>query len=544
MRIGILIKEFNQLRDFELRIIAEIQKSDSLELALLIQDARDIKSTKNKFLRLLKSGNVLGNTLFKFQVGIEKKFFKPKSTSNRSEILASLTAIPTLKLSPKRKGFLDVFSEEDTEKVKAYNLDILLRHGFSIIRGGILNAAQYGIWSFHHGDNAINRGGPPAFWEIVLKEPIIGVTLQQLTPELDGGLVIDKGFYKKHWSVFKSNQNIIDQSVTLLFKNIRKLEQHTLSVTKSPAYYNPLYKTPTFWVMTSYMLSFYKMVLKRIAQKVGATFFGIKYECWTLFIGKGNFLNATLHKLKPVKVPKDEFWADPFLIEVNNEDYVFFENCSYKSNHGKISCGKIVDNQLTNIVDVFDLDHHLSYPFIFKEDGEIYMIPETLQDKKVSIYKCTEFPGKWELYSSAFHDESIVDTTYYKDDDGKRWLFLNKGYGRDHCSELYIYQIDSLKLDNIKAHQQNPVIIDARIARSAGPIYKNGNQLIRPSQNNSNGIYGYGLNINEIKTLNLEEYHEEHLMTVEPNFKKGLRAMHHLHQGTNKFVIDAAYKSQ
>ena len=31
-------------------------------------------------------------------------------------------------------------------------------------------------------------------------------------------------------------------------------------------------------------------------------------------------------------------------------------------------------------------------------------------------------------------------------------------------------------------------------------------------------------------------------MTVEPNFKKGLIATHHLHQLENIFVIDACYK--
>ena len=29
-----------------------------------------------------------------------------------------------------------------------------------------LKAAKMGIWSFHHGDNSINRGGPPAFGKL------------------------------------------------------------------------------------------------------------------------------------------------------------------------------------------------------------------------------------------------------------------------------------------------------------------------------------------------------------------------------------------
>lgn len=261
-----------------------------------------------------------------------------------------------------------------------------------------------------------------------------------------------------------------------------------------------------------------------------------------MFIGKGNFLDTYLYQLQPIELPKNEFWADPFLLTFKNIEYVFFENYSYKKKKGKISCGKIENNNITEVVDVLECDYHLSYPFIFEEDNELFMIPETLQNKRVEIFKCVDFPTKWELFSTAFENEPIVDTNYYKDDLNQRWLFLNKGYGNDRCSELYIYKIDSLKMNTIQEHQQNPVIIDARIARNADPIYTYNNKLIRPSQNNSNGIYGYGLNINEIKKLTLDEYSEECLITVEPNFKKNLISTHHLCQSQHTFVIDGAFK--
>jgi len=35
----------------------------------------------------------------------------------------------------------------------------------------LLNASKYGVWSFHHADNSINRGGPAGFWEIIYKQP-------------------------------------------------------------------------------------------------------------------------------------------------------------------------------------------------------------------------------------------------------------------------------------------------------------------------------------------------------------------------------------
>jgi len=228
------------------------------------------------------------------------------------------------------------------------------------------------------------------------------------------------------------------------------------------------------------------------------------------------------------------------LFKYENEYYVFFEKYSYKTEKGKILCGKVENNQVSDVVDVLDLDYHLSYPFVFLEDNEIYMIPETSQNKQVEVYRCVDFPKKWERYATAFEGEAISDTTYYKDELGQRWLFLNKGF-QDDCTNLFIYQIDSLKMDNIQSHACNPVIIDSRVAINAGQIFEYEGKIIRPSQNNSKGLYGYGLNINVIKKLTLDEYVEETLITVEPNFHKGLIGTHHLHQLDDIFVIDGAY---
>ena len=184
LKIGILIKEFEALSNWELRIIKEIINNSSLELAVLIQDGREgnnnPKTLKNKLKRLLKSKNIFGKILFIFQRKIENKIFTQKSTVNKRKIIQNLHKIDKIKVKPERKGFLDIFNKNDVDKIKKYNLDIILRHEFNIIRGEILYVAKYGIWSFHHADNSINRGGPPGFWEIILNQSSVGVTLQQL----------------------------------------------------------------------------------------------------------------------------------------------------------------------------------------------------------------------------------------------------------------------------------------------------------------------------------------------------------------------------
>jgi methionyl-tRNA formyltransferase len=69
----------------------------------------------------------------------------------------------------------------------------IYRGGSGILRGDILTLCKYGIISFHHGNNDINRGGPPGFWEVYNKEPSTGFIIQKLKNELDGGDVLFKG---------------------------------------------------------------------------------------------------------------------------------------------------------------------------------------------------------------------------------------------------------------------------------------------------------------------------------------------------------------
>lgn len=79
--------------------------------------------------------------------------------------------------------------KEVTNKI-ASEVDVVIRRGFGILKGEILTAPEHGVLSFHHGDIRKYRGRPPAVWEWLNGEPVVGATLQQLTPELDGGRII------------------------------------------------------------------------------------------------------------------------------------------------------------------------------------------------------------------------------------------------------------------------------------------------------------------------------------------------------------------
>ncbi len=539
LKIGILIKEFEALENWELRIINHIKKDPNLELTLLV-----ISSLKNKKVKKYS----LSNFFWKIQVSFEKsRYLKDKEFLNKEQIINYLNTIPTIVLNPVKLEGTSVFDDEDVENIKNYNLDILLKHSFKNLSGDIITAAKNGIWCLHQNDYKNKISKPTGFLEVLHKTPVVSVSLIQLTKNRNKINIIDKAYFNRHrYSFVETNFNILESSISLLFKNLKKIQNgNGLKVKEEDVRYNENFKLPTLLEVFKYQLNYYTSFGKGFFKQLSSKF-GSQEASWTLFIGKGNFLDADLSSLQSVKKPKNEFWADPFLFEYKKEMYVFFEKFPYATQKGIISCGRIEGNALVEVIDVLDLEYHLSYPFIFEEEGEIYMMPETNANNRLEIYKCCQFPNKWELFNSAFEGEKVADSFFYTDNLNQKWLFLNKSnnIGTSLDNELYIYKVDSINLNKITPHKQNPIYIDARMARNGGAIFEYNNELYRPSQRNVDGVYGKSLNINKIDKLTLDEYSEITVRIVEPNFQNGIKSIHHLHQIKNMFVFDAALKTR
>jgi hypothetical protein len=532
MIIGILIREFQTLENWELRIIDYIKKDLNFELALLVMDGQ-IPKNVSKYSPI--------NFLWNMQVTFEKsRYLKHKKTVNKDQIITYLKTIPKLIL----KDNTSVFSKVDVEKIKKYNLDILLKLDFTNPSGDIINAAKNGIWYLSHNDFKKGISMPSGFLEVLQKDSIVNVSLLQLTENRNRKNLIDTANFNRHkFSYVETNFNVIESSVSLLIKNFQKLDKgNELEFKERDISFIENFKTPSitqlFQYQSNYFLNFGKGFIKRLLSK-----FGGHEASWTLFIGKGNFLDADLTKIISVNKPKNEFWADPFLFAFQKEYYIFFEKFPYSTARGILACGKVKGNDLIEVMDVLDLEYHLSYPFIFEEEGEIYLMPETNANNRLEIYKCVQFPNKWELFRTAFEGERIADSFFYTDNLKQKWLFLNKACTANTSldNELYIYKVDSINLNKIEPHRQNPIHIDSQIARNGGAIFDYHNKKYRPSQRNTDGIYGKALNINQIEKLTLDEYYEKAVRIIEPNFQEGLKSIHHLHQIDNMFVFDASF---
>ena len=83
---------------------------------------------------------------------------------------------------------------------------------------------------------------------------------------------------------------------------------------------------------------------------------------------------------------------------------------------------------------------------------------------------------------------------------------------------------------------------ETRFARNGGRILEIDGELCRVAQENSHGSYGYGLQLMKIKRLSLEEYEEEPVRRIVPDFEAGIDGCHHLDLRGGRIVMDVRKK--
>ena len=68
-------------------------------------------------------------------------------------------------------------------------------------------------------------------------------------------------------------------------------------------------------------------------------------------------------------------------------------------------------NDMITPVKILEKDYHLSYPFVFEDNNEIFMIPESKENKTIDLYKCIDFPYKWKHEKTLINNIMAVDAT-------------------------------------------------------------------------------------------------------------------------------------
>ena len=227
------------------------------------------------------------------------------------------------------------------------------------------------------------------------------------------------------------------------------------------------------------------------------------------------------------------YWAaDPFIFEYQGRTYIFAELYDYIRRKGGIGFCELEEGKTTRWTQVIKEDYHLSYPFIFEYNHEIYIIPESGTSNMLQLYRAVEFPKKWEKIKILRESVNFADTTPF------RWktkeLAITYKVKPEESYELWLLDLEERVNDKLL------LIDNLEVRRPAGKVFNLEDKNIRPAQNCTND-YGEGLIFYEYNISKDENYTEKELKRVFPkelNFsKKLLLDGMHTYNGNKKYEI-------
>ena len=550
LRTGLLV-DGQELPAWAHRMIEIIRQSEYAEISLVVQNTPPPETGRvalsKKITAKIRSGEVCSTGIRLALTAFERFLIgKPGELPNASKQVDTtqlLRDVEVIKVSPRRHQFSDYIEGDDLARIQARDIDVLIRLGFRILRGEILRAARYGVWSYHHGDNMSHRGGPHSYWEVMESSPETGSILQILSEDLDNGRVLYRSFSSTNpMSLEDNGSNVQWKALHFIPRKLKELHEQggrdffarVDEANAHPVFYDRrLYTAPT---NAERSVLLWNKLLEKCSRKWKAT---LCRRQWFLLFDIREDISTSFWRFKHLIPPKDRYWADPFIVSLDNKYYIFIEEYLYDSGKGHI--GVIVmnrDGTFGPSVPVLKASHHLSYPFIFAFDDDLYMVPESRRNRTIDLYRCTAFPYNWEFQKTLMKDCGAADSTLFQWQ-GKWWMFVNQLETNEASSsdELFLYYSDSPLSDRWTPHQRNPIVSDVKSARPAGRLFVRNGRLYRPSQNGS-GHYGRGFNISEITKLTETDYEEKIVSRVEPKWDRHIISTHTFNYEDGLTIID------
>ena len=541
-KVGLIVDD-GPLNHNIIQLIQLCKRSLVFEISLIIVQKRNRVKFYELIKRIILDKNFRSNSLraltLKLILKCETTTFLKRYKLQNSPVKEKEENINynRIELSPRvsKNGSVYRYDNKDIQKIKNQNVDILVRCGSGILKGEILDLCKHGVISFHHGDNRVNRGGPPGFWEVYNREESTGFTIQILNEELDGGDIVTRGNIPTSFLYGLNRARIYKKANIFMYKALENiLGNENYSFLDKTPYYRPLYRLPSVLTQAHYCIKTCVILADKAINKIMG-----RHLRWNVgYFFCDDWKDTVFWKATRIKNPYNRFFADPFIYNHRGNNFCFVEDYSYSKNKGEISVLKIFNEGHQFLGKVLSEDFHLSFPFIIEDKNDIYLVPETHQKQEIRIYKSLDFPLNWKLEKVLLRNISAVDTVIFKKN-GVWWLLTNidSSNSGDHCSELHIYYSKKLISSNWTPHRNNPIIFDSNRARNAGLI-KKGDDIYRIFQTQSWSFYGKKFGVAKIEKIDEYEYEEKLYVNISPDFFKDALGTHTFDFKNNLSVFD------
>ena len=423
----------------------------------------------------------------------------------------------------------------DVKAIACLGADLLVQIDGPTPPSGISAAGKFGLLALMYGPNMHENLPRPGFWASYYRKNKTEFQIRHYQHGEDTGNMTLHGSFATKLLFSENQKSLLCQSnaqLALIILRIRR-DSALLPIREERAFDFSQDQAPNLLFLLIYMFkSAYRMGCKFSRRGLN-----IKQK-WALALSAGSWSSANDNNAIKFEPPKGKFWADPFLFKERDQLYCFVEEYSYKIKKGHISVLSIDNGKVMELGCCIEKPFHLSFPYIFRYNGHIYMCPEASESKKITIYRSEVFPLKWHAHSIAMENVSAVDTMIFEFEE-KWWMFTNIDTSgiSEHGSALYIFYSETPLNGNWTAHAMNPIIVDSRGGRNGGLIIQEG-RIFRGAQVQGYDQYGQGIIVSEIVTLNESDYMEIERKEFGPRRKAGIVGVHHISSAGNMTIVD------
>ncbi len=530
LQIGILVSELN-IHIWEFRVLKKIALRGAADIKLVIMDDDGPET----------HGRGKYPFFYRFHEKLDRSMFRDRFDYDVKTDMSALTGE-----APLVRGI-----EEALRHGSWQDLDLILNFGVELAESAYTNVPPFGIWSYRVGDKRMARDETAAYLETVKNLPEMEGTVymhksggtgtvicRTWTPTYPESInfVREQVYAAASVVVPRLIAGLASGGVDYLEKQINRFKRDD---EPDPA--------GAFSVPSSFQAlgNLFTVIRKKIGRKI----FFLNPDLWYIITSGDRHqfpLKLDPGKFTDLKPPAGKFWADPFIVSKENKHYIFIEEYLYATGKGHISVLELDDRgALVGSDIILDKPYHMSYPFIFELDDRYYMIPETMENRTIELYRCRRFPGEWEFVMNLMEDINAVDSTLFFHEK-KWWLFTSIDETESWLkpfTELFLFFTDDLFSGEWKSHPGNPVVTDLKASRQAGNIFRHEGRIYRPAQDCSRR-YGRAMKIREITRLDEQQYEETQVLDIEPEWHKNVIGTHTINFNENVIVLDATQRAR
>jgi hypothetical protein len=485
---------------------------------------------------------------------VERRRMHSTQFKGRTDSLTTLQAIDF-------RGGVTVFEALNNESADAHMQrvrsalqasapDVIVQCGSFARAKEFAACAKYGVLEVIYGNDPRFRGGPPGFWEVYYRADKTGFLIRQwLTKE---GEKLPSAKTKARMSVLMEGYLptqgffLLNQA-TLVFQATRHLQTMLMKLADGATLPSPKPSLPFDGKVRPcpsprYLLAYIagvasRVVLSRIKAATGAQ------EQWGVHYARTDWKHLVLERSNRIPNPHGGYYADPFIHHTEQGRYCFVEEFRHEKSKGEITVLRLGNgkesedsSEPVRVGTALEEPFHLSFPFLFEYEDQLYMCPESHGSSQIRIYRCNAFPLQWQLHCVAMDAVAAVDTMIFPAH-GVWWLMSSFHPLGDTATypELHIFSAPDPLCGQWTPHAQNPLVVDPELARNAG-LLRDGGKIYRVSQARSFTAYGAWATVSEIKALSLDDYQEDRVSQLKPSFNSRATGLHHL-QSHDDFTV-------